>query len=988
MLHLKPYTAFLLFLLFFISAGEVYASGVREDPIRQARQLTQEQRYNEALELVAQAVQDDPERIWEAVRIIQQISAVRGEYNQEMKNLIQSLDEEPDNSARALEIIERMETIDRFPNPRTSQQVRDARRTVRFRFNQTEFIEIMEESAAFLAQSEYSNAVQRYLSGFDLFQEEFLEEGYGNIFENRVLGLAGELESVSEELLADTSQFLEIFPSLLNQIQTEDDIQQIISESDPLLQSLISARVQIVELADALDEENLIVPLLNEELEQDWYLVFLNRFALGRRDALTPEGIAGAAVLAMQEQLDVLINQAIERTENFRSQALNAFDQQDWDLSMSRWAALENYADGIEDFELYLVRIHEESGSLPDTARIVAEREGRLYNSIALQEISAGFLSMSENLINFSALSAQADKDHIQLADDALILQEAKELARILQAEWEPEIQTESTDQFSSEYLQRLVQWENEILDSQISLFNASAELRNDPLLTAFSAFEDVIIQSSTEIRGVSEEVDQDGDIINIVRRNPQDAIIRLNELENQFQEYGDLLDDFLAFLELIPEDAAASVMLIEQQETASELSSRWSQILSQTASLQEEALETIRLADEADAEGRNLLNQSRAALAQRNVDTARNLLNRADESFFDALDYRYDINARLEYETLITSLGEEILETQTILVIEQVRERINTARALFIQDEFFSAEQQLMDAQELWESVNPGDENPEIRTWTGLVRAALNLQTNREITEDSPLYFSLVPFLSRANELFTEGVNLIRQGRQPQAEEVFLRAENNLNAVISAQPFNQQARVLQLRIQQQIDPDTFEQTFETRFADAMARRSSDPQAALVDLQDLAAIQPNYPGINTAIFQLEITLGIRQAPIDRTAEIQSNNLLQRARQIGTGGSREQLQAAVGLLEEAIQVNPNNQDAIVLLDQYRIAIGGQVSATIGFEAQQRFREAEELFVQGDIATAYAIVQQLLQSSQNQRYTPLINLQRRIETRLGI
>ena len=192
----------------------------------------------------------------------------------------------------------------------------------------------------------------------------------------------------------------------------------------------------------------------------------------------------------------------------------------------------------------------------------------------------------------------------------------------------------------------------------------------------------------------------------------------------------------------------------------------------------------------------------------------------------------------------------------------------------------------------------------------------------------------------------------------------------------------------MQLRIQQNIDPQGFRETFRIRVEDALERRASDPQSALVDLQDLLTLQPDYPGIEQAIYQLEITLGLRQAPIDQTDIIASRNLVARARRVAAGGSREQLQAAVSLLEEAIEINPENQDAVVLLDQYRISIGGQVTATISFDAQQRFRRAESLYLEGDIAASYAIVQQLLQSEQNRRYTPLINLQRRLETRLGI
>ncbi|MFW5801334.1 MAG: hypothetical protein ACOCVC_04840 [Spirochaeta sp.] len=969
----------------------VSAAGSREDPIDQASIYIEEQRYNEALQLLAESIKQDPERIWEAARLIQGISQARSEYNDEWKDLIRSLREEPDNSEQALEIIQRMETIDRFPNPRTTQQVRDARRTVRFRYNQTEYLEIMEDSAGLLDQDRYQDALARYASGFTLFQEEFIEADYGNIFENRILGLTEDLAQTVDEISSVIESIENFFPSSAQDVA---DLQALTDTSEnvlPLFYTLLDLRQAAVEIALELETQNERIPQMNEELEQDWYLVFLNRFALGRRDIETPEGIAGAVVKVAEDMLGELIREAASTADQMYAQAQSAFDEAQWEPSEELWQDVYQYAIQMEELEVFFQDLHEQTFEMPDTERMLANRQGVRQLIATLQQHGTILADVSSELSSFTGLAALDNKEPEVLGRNAEELQGFKDRIRGYMNLVGPDDQEmefyERISQYYSVFFNRLEEWDNRITSAQVNLYAAAAAERELSFITLLAEFDSIIATAEQEISGVAVEVTDDSEAA-AVRRYPQNAAPRLQQLLERADQASDQLDDYLLFLADIPPDPAAAESIQEYQLSGERLSQRLFQLQSQAGSLLADAETALELAGTADSNGRELLSAARTALDQRNIDEARRLLNEADNQFFEALEYRYDEDVREEYQSLVSTLGQEIVETQTVIVIEQVRERINRGRALFQQDDFFAAEQILQEAQDMWETVNPGEPNPEIRNWIGLVRAALNLQTNREINEESPLYYTLIPFLNRAQTQYREGLQAMEAGSQSRGTELFDQAVDNLNAVISAQPFNQEARVLQLRIQQRLDPDGFQQTFEARYNDALERRATDPENALVDLQDLATIQPDYPGIDQAIYQLEITLGLRQAPVDRSAEIESRNLVSRARQVAAGGSREQLQAAVGLLEEAIQLNPENQDAIVLLDEYRIRIGGRVTTSISFEAQQRFRRAEDLFVQGDIAASYAIVQQLLQSQQNQRYTPLINLQRRLENRLGI
>ena len=101
-----------------------------------------------------------------------------------------------------------------------------------------------------------------------------------------------------------------------------------------------------------------------------------------------------------------------------------------------------------------------------------------------------------------------------------------------------------------------------------------------------------------------------------------------------------------------------------------------------------------------------------------------------------------------------------------------------------------------------------------------------------------------------------------------------------------------------------------------------------------------------------------------------------------------GGNDARVMAAITLLEEALAIDPRNDEVRVLLDSLRINRGGSASIALNGGDQAQFLRAESLFVRDSVAQAFAIVERLWALGQNQLYPPLITLRRRITSRLGI
>ncbi|HON14452.1 MAG TPA: hypothetical protein PK897_10025, partial [Treponema sp.] len=86
------------------------------------------------------------------------------------------------------------------------------------------------------------------------------------------------------------------------------------------------------------------------------------------------------------------------------------------------------------------------------------------------------------------------------------------------------------------------------------------------------------------------------------------------------------------------------------------------------------------------------------------------------------------------------------------------------------------------------------------------------------------------------------------------------------------------------------------------------------------------------------------------------------------------------------LNEALKLNPNNEQAISLKDRIQTDVGGQATAVLSSAAEREYQRAVQELQNGNTIVALAIVEQLLQDPKNKNSTKLVELQKRIQSRL--
>lgn len=991
-------------IILFLLALSLPAAGRQEDPIRQARELVANGRVNEAILLLEQTVREDPDRIVEAESLMRTIRDIRGEYNVLFELLIDNLVNNPDDITRTLEIIDSMEALDEFPNERVLRQVEDARVIAQLAYDRSILNDTMDRAKIRLDQGDFRGALELYLSLTDLQRRQFESRGYGDIFVNRVNEAIARFEAISTDFLESMQPYQEVGRTVLTRARggtfahDSDLFVSFISEAEGIESVLARAETLAQDLAVIRSQ----VPLQFPDQPVDWYLNFREMITRGRADNRDQEGLVYTIRELFEETPTQLADLAAEQTRTIMETALETAEADRFAQAVSLYRNVLSTARFWERTEVLLARLRDVTVDPPQISEErSAEEAVDLIFAKATVDGGRTLLALSDALTSLRSFELQDNLSLEELLNRKTTTAEV--VARILD-------ERETWYAQRGEYRAIPAAYRSE--ETEVLLAGVSEQMENEferavrrEQQLAVRIAETRTTEIPETIAGTSDELDQVGPLLEGIEETiesddetEESAAIRIvrypDEARERVQRVDEILDQALLTvtgaqesLASEPEYVIAGETVGEELERLAALNEELQALVGRAAAVNDRAETLITESLEQRDEGFQRIADARAAINALQLDAARNNWNDARDAFFESLELREDAAFRTEADTLIAEVGQELIELENVIVVRRVRELLTQAENQYNQDEYIAARDTLLEAQQTWEQTNV-EPNSEINRWLLLATAALNLEEGRELSVSDPLYPVLGNYLSLAREDFNRGLSLYEEGAVAQADRFFDRSIENLRNVRDVRPLNWDARIIELRIVQVRNADEFDEIFASRYNQAISRlEQAGPLEVYSELEVLAEINPDYPGIQNRIRELEIALNLRPDPIDQQRVAEAQQLYRQAQNLSTG-SRDQIAVAVSLLEDAVDLNPGNNNVRFLLDQLRIRLGGQATAALSTTDEQQYRRAETLFQQGQVLQALAIAERLLSNPANQGYPPLVELRRRIGLRLGI
>ncbi len=1003
----KVKVAFFAIALCLLSALNIDARGQTERQSRarlaEVERLIDEKRYNEAILLLTQVIKEDPDRFDAAEQLMGRIRKIREEYNRNFDELIAALFVETD-LGKALELIKKLEELDPNPGQGLAEALALARSGTEVVHFLNSFRDLIQRAKVRMEAGEYEEALAIYLEGFQIAKDRFDRADYGNIVVDSVNAAVADVkEAVAEFETLDAG--LEEIVGRLRAVEI-DAVDREAAEASARLGRMMALKGRVDRAGNTFRSQNQRIRESSPEGTVDLFLFFAGQLVSGPDDA-TGQGIAFALDAMWQRTAQELQEPLQQRGEAAYRAALQQLRRDSFSQARSSLDETAGLFDALLDLQTdWPLRIDPGRSFAFDDAGLQAAREALpsfLHTQEYLQAVDS-YRALIATTIAVDELREKEVSSLEEVFDDRDQLAVLSQSSTDLRALWERQLELyRESFEYGLALNSHVAQAQEVIADIDGTMSRIEAldiryldrvmRVRGVELEQQFRQYqaqyeEAVKLQEGIEVT-LEPIVDEEGQVI--------ETPARLEKFPSQalaiYRPLAENLQDLISTARTMLIDTLAKQGYMQQSEELQMHVSSLRGLLDRGASLEaeldrriEESRQATLQAERYRREGMLRLQQARSSVNARHYSEAREHLQSAREAFDSSLAFQEDAEVRRIRDEELVALSRRIVDMENSVVINEVRELIDAGRRLYAQGDFSGAEQTLLKAQARWLDTNP-EANEEISFWLALVRNAVTATTGREIAVSDPLYKEMSQLYNLAYNDYLAGKRLIEQGQQGEALRLLRRAEERIAKILIPFPYNAQARVLTLRILQISDPDAFRSRVTEIYNEALRTAGTSPQAAYAALKDIEQIQPQYPGLQTAIRNLEVSLGLRVAPPDPAKIAQSRDLYVQAKSIRDRNLRDLFPVALDQLNEAIRLNPDNREAIALKDQILRDTGGTRENVLSSNDQRLLREAEAKYLEGRYFEALAIIEQLLKNRNNRNNVELLELEKRVRAKTG-
>jgi len=994
MVIIKIFTVFLLF----TAISPLFGGGRQDSDLTKADALIKDKKYDEAISILSAFAKKNPDKLDLTQKRMRKIYQLQDEFNKSADELINTILNDPQNAEKILELSNKLYSLESDKNPILENFVSRTQEIAQFNVNRNRLASIMQRGCELLDKGDCAAAIQVYAEGMDFMRDEFYAADYGANIENEARTQTERINSIIASFQQTSSQMGAISAELIRAITSDGNsgISEITNRL-ALSADVFIALKQELYAADAVFAEILNVIRAREpEIVDRNHISFIRISINGRADENKQEGMLGAFDTYWKNSIEPVNTAIIQYLQKANSTALSAFNGGNYTDTISSLERMSDYTnvsplffdkhrrlfDGARPLTITLFGNNILREDIPPYLEIRALGES---NNMLLQTANTGLRmnidrsSLSrwyEGRINATtALSIeQQTRNTITGMQTTInsIRTNANQINTEINAYGNIQCITNTLTAVNAFYSQLVIE---ERLSAQRYYTIAYNSLQN-----SLTARKKELETGDNFLKGES-HTGSNGVVT--VLRYPAEALTVLNTmlsaLSVDLQNGNVILGQFNNEPSTVSSDADITSTRQKYQATVNELEG----IRTQGLSLAGTARSRSTQAEAFRQEGERLFREAQTAYQRQNYDLARERIQRASDRFSDSLEIQESASLRQMRDAQLVSLGQQIAISENNAIIAEVRNLINNAQTVYFNGNFQQAEDILTRARNRWLITN-SDDNEEITYWLGIIRTAMTASSDRVIPQTAPLYAEMSQLLSQAQRNFDEGVRFINAGQRSLGVAKFDEARQLTRQVRLIFPVNQEAGILDLRIEQFLDPTAFNASFEQRMRNAIAGTKRRSIESFADLQNLAEINPRYPNLKAILTQAEIDMGYRPPPPNPANIARSRELTASASRIFESNATAQYEVALTQLNEAITLNPQNTEATQVRDRLlsRMSVPGGIVLSSEDEADYQ-RALRELNL-GNSLVALSLVERLMQNPKNRNITKLVELQRRIQS----
>ena len=991
---------YLILLILILIPLNLFAGGQKEDRLPQALELIEQRQYNDAILILTEIMSTNPDQFAEAQKLIQQISIARDKYNKLYEQLIVVLDPPPGeiiDEDRAYDIIREMEDLDKNPNKAAVAAFAQAKKSIVFAVDDRTYANIMREAENYINSKEYTKAIETYFEGFELHKDLFIEKNYGNIVEDQVL-------IYQDEILTTARNFLDLFTKVLDSTRNYEktimdgnisgiergysDYSSIMLDAGSKWRILKSTAAKLDKLRDSIQRED----------ESDIPYISIKRvLTVGRSSSEFQEGIAGVISTVWDNNLNDISTLMMSMLEDLYNRAVNEFEVSSFEGSRDILIdAVKIAVVAVDVLKLRGDKIYLDNNLLlKDNGLEYINKE--LPNLVFAQTVSefaniyTDMSLFSENINNLVKIIDAADNvDDIEKArynfDDIRVDLSGIETS-IVAYEDRKIVNTNSNfdlnlvNEALTELKANKVLFEKRLFTAEVRAEERILTLKIRPERIIVENSSESILTAETYIDGVEETING----LTIEIKRPDSAVQLLKSTKNDLEKADLVLEDIIESLDsnnpLEKSDVSISTLLKSASDLRIVIVERErniEQLFNRAKVLNDEA-------DDAFSLGNLRLDEAYSNFDRGNFDGARKKYYEAESLFLKSLEFREDEKVRNLITVELVKLDSDITISLNKQIVREVRALITRGKDFYNLQEFIKAEQSFQQAQERYKVTNV-EKNPEIENWLLKIKRALEATSGREIALTDPLYPDIISILNLVQEEFEKGKALLKSGNKVKADIHFNEAIKNIELVKTPFPRNFKASVMYLEILEYTQQDAFKNFFKSMYNTAVNNINEDSKTADDDLLALYEINPDYPGIKTAVYRSGIAAGRIIPPPAQVDIKRATELYNMANRIVEADNRAQYPIALAYLEEAIQINSDFDRAAILMDKIRTSTGGISQVVMSNIDSQQLRYAESLYIEGRYLEANIIINQLWANAENRKSSKLNDLKIKVESRL--